>query len=163
MDISVCAADITEQEDFCIMYCNYMHELNGFVSSCSITQDIERDACEEFAYYMLTEAVTIYMIKRYKQIIGFCTVEVYPLSATYNHASFFIKDFYIMPEHREKGFGLSAVMEILDFYVGTGALLVLDKNLVAQKFWNKVLKECSEIIAVEPWTDNITMYTFRPI
>lgn len=163
MDIDICVADMSEQESFCVMYCDYMHEVNDFTSAVSDVKDAVRDASEEFTNYTLTEDMTIYMIKRWGQIIGFCTVEVYPLSATYNHASFFIKDFYIIPEQRKNRFGFFAVMEILDFYVGTGALLVLDKNLVAQKFWNKVLKECSEIISVKPWTDNITVYTFRPI
>lgn len=59
----------------------------------------------------------------------------------------FIAEFYIQPSARRKGNGRKAFKEILQTHPGAFCYFVLQQNIPAQKFWNKMRNEfnCEDI------------------
>ena len=71
------------------------------------------------------------------RFVGFCVLVDYPLVKGF-YGSFFIEEFYIKEEFRGRGYGEAAVKAILRMYGTKGSLCILDRNVPAKRFWDKM-------------------------
>jgi len=72
-----------------------------------------------------------------KAVAGFVIVSFPPECD--KDCDIFIQDLYIRPESRRKGLATELVRKTVEMYkVKTPCLFVMDRNEVAQKFWDKV-------------------------
>lgn len=55
-----------------------------------------------------------------------------------------ISEFYIKPEFRKKGIGLSSAKKVFDLFPGKWEVRELDSNTLAQKFWRKVIADYTD-------------------
>jgi predicted acetyltransferase len=162
--------------DFIPMYAKYAKELS--VYSKKLKEIYANCTYEEGAYNILSyyfsnsERYHIYLIDNKEGIyIGFCIVADYPLNKEnkifpkeFYSGAYDIAEFYILPEYRRKGYGGLTFNKIIKIYKTKGTLSILNKNIEAKKFWNKMFDEyaVSVLCAASKENEEICEYSFLP-
>lgn len=140
------------------LYCDYIKELNSFEESVVLINN--QKAFECLQNISSRNNWHLHPIVSNKEVIGFVIItEGEDLQLPVDYC---IEEFYVIPEYRRQGIGRIVFDEILDKYGQKGSLYILDKNIPAQKFWDKMFIEYNVI--VESWTSDIEdakLYSFQ--
>lgn len=96
------------------------------------------------------------------EIIGFCNIMMNYCG--YTHCSnYHIEDFYIANDYSNVGVGEACAQKILSLFSGICSLDILEYNLKARHFWNKIFsKYCIGVKCIKEM-DNLYNYIFVPI
>lgn len=162
--------------DFVPMYVQYIKNLSIYskkLREIYVNCTYEEGAYNVLSYYFSnSERFHIYLIDNKEGMyVGFCVVVDYPLnkenkifpkefySGTYN-----IAEFYILPEYQRKGYGELAFNKIIKIYKTKGTLSILNKNIEAKNFWNKMFDEYAVgvLCAANKDDEEICEYSFIP-
>lgn len=77
-----------------------------------------------------------FYIKKDEEIVGFVFVNTHTLITKDSHS---IAEFFIMPKYRKLGIGEVAAKIVFEKFAGNWEVRVLEENLNAQLFWQKVI------------------------
>jgi predicted acetyltransferase len=84
-----------------------------------------------------------FFIKTEDKIAGFVLVNLKDPEVTEQDVHS-IAEFFILKKYRNQGVGKSAVGKVFDMFPGNWRVVILSKNVVAQQFWRKVIKEYTD-------------------
>jgi predicted acetyltransferase len=102
-----------------------------------------------------------YCIKLEDEIIGFCNIMTRYCGETHN-SYFHIEDFYIKDSYSNVGIGKICAKKLFKSLYGVCSLDILENNLKARHFWNKIFTEhCVGVQCIKEM-DGLYNYTFIP-
>ncbi|WP_028549328.1 GNAT family N-acetyltransferase [Paenibacillus sp. UNC451MF] len=114
--------------------------------------------------YWTEEGRSAYFVKVEGKIAGFALVREHePLPD--GTPCYSIAEFFIMRAYRKKGIGYQTAQQIFSKFQGRWSLSYLKRNVVSERFWRKVIGECSygEITETEHQElPSFTFYTCMP-
>ena len=134
---------VSDKRRFEKMYRDYIEELGQYSSECLSRNSITRSSFEGMYSYPFIVPRLIYNDR--KEPVGFYLIAFG--EGTYPLTDFYIVEFYILPQYRNKGEGKKAVKEIFKNHPGVYCKFVLKKNIGALNFWKRVKEDfgCEDI------------------
>lgn len=129
MDVSIDLVDINNKKVLAELIIEYQQEILG------------QENIGEYKYlnsYWQKPDRYPYFIKIDSKVAGFALVNSHTVV---EKGAKNIAEFYIKPEYRNKGIGKLSAKKIFDTFHGKWEVRELDDNILAQKFWRKVINE----------------------
>lgn len=115
-----------------------------------------------FDSYFNKKSYKPYFIKVDNQIVGFILVNKYSIVEIKANS---IAEFYVKKEYRNKGIGKTAAYKVFNMFPGKWEIREREKNIMAYKFWNKVIGEYTNqsfselILNNEDWNGPIQIFS----
>jgi len=81
-----------------------------------------------------------YFIEADGETIGFIILQYVDVVFGVVKPIWYVVEFYILPEHRRKGYGEATVKSFLEFYKKDFFYYVLKENIPAKRFWGNITK-----------------------
>ena len=123
------------------LYSEYLEELE-FIRGTPFSEPKEeqRQWCQDYLdqpYYTWVD------IKQKDKIIGFLIMGTYP--DCHPDCDYFICQSYVLPGYRGNGLMTKAVTSFIKEHKGYYCLMIIDRNVKAQRFWSRIFTDCNYI------------------
>lgn len=136
MNVQIEIAKATEKEALRILLTAYLSELRQYN-----TNPIAEKTPIDYPYfdqYWLEEKRIPLLFKQAGENIGFALLNDFVLCPPFD-ATISMAEFYILPAFRKKGIGLMVASRIFKNYPGRWEIREMEKNIISQQFWRKVI------------------------
>jgi len=99
------------------------------------------------------------------RLAGFVLVNQHSYTS---EAEFVIGEFFIMRKYRRKGLGTQVARKVFDKFAGTWEVREVEKNVAAQDFWRKVIRDYTggafkEYSQVKGWNGPVQVFTSKTL
>jgi predicted acetyltransferase len=175
-DIKLIPVMENNEFDFVPMYIQYVKNLSNYGEK--LRKIYENCTYEEGTYKVLSyyfsnsDRFHVYLIEAGEaEYVGFCIITDYPLNKNntifpnnFYAGAYDISEFYIKPKYRCKGYGEKTFKKITYIYKTKGTLSILNKNVQAIEFWNKMFDRytINVFCAANKSNNEICEYSFTP-
>ncbi len=148
MNVQIEIAKATEKEALRILLTAYLSELRQY-NTDSIPEHRPIDY-PYFDQYWLEEERIPLLFKQAGENIGFALLNDFVLCPPFD-ATISMAEFYILPAFRKKGIGLALAQRIFKAYPGKWEIREMEKNIISQHFWSKVIRSFTRGSFKETW------------
>lgn len=104
--------------------------------------------------YLNSFLMKLFLVNKAGAVVGFCLLGFG--ENTHPDTDYYIAEFYVVPEVRQKGYGMAAVKQLLAWFPGKHCYHVLKENQAALAFW-KATKEFCHWVDL-PITDTLELH-----
>lgn len=124
------------------MYRDYIAELSLYSTRLKDEPVADKEMDNILSNCLLMK---MFIINESGEKVGFCLIgfgqNTHPLT------SYYIAEFYVLPEYRRIGVGTKAVQDLFSLLPGTYCYHVLKNNVAAHRFWDQIKRDfcCKEL------------------
>ena len=135
MKIEILSASIADKPIMRQMMELYQYDLSEFINT-----DLNQHGYFDYSYldqYWVESNRYPFLVRVECQLAGFVMVHQ---NTFFFHSEYILSEFFIMRKYRRQGIGRQVAFHVFDLYCGSWEIYQAHKNLIAQQFWQKVIK-----------------------
>ncbi|WP_136605286.1 GNAT family N-acetyltransferase [Paenibacillus dokdonensis] len=115
----------------------HLHDLSEFINNIELNPDKGLFEFDILDWFFEKDGLSPFFIHLEGKPIGFILLQSGPFS-NQEYADYVLNSFFILRNHRRKGFGRLACQKFFEMYPGRYAIGQAETNIPALKFWRKV-------------------------